>query len=73
MGGVNICNFDLKARALRLAGMVSVLDSPDDSSFFLCTYFVGWQLAFCTLVGFFCVIIPLLVLVLPLRFMFRVS
>ena len=46
LGGVNICNFELKAQALRLAGMVSVLDSPDDSSFFLCKHFVGRRLSF---------------------------
>ena len=33
-GGVNLDNLVLKAQALRLAGMASVLNSPDDSSVF---------------------------------------
>ena len=44
-GGVNLDNLVLKAQALRLAGMASVLNSPDDSSFFLCKYFLGRRLS----------------------------
>ena len=78
MGGVNIFNFELKAQAVCLAGIASVLDSPDDSSFFPCKYFVGQvsffvnillvsSYPFCTLVVSFCTITPLPVLVfLPL-------
>ena len=40
-GGINLINFKLKAQALRLAGMVSIINSPCDSSFFLCKYFAG--------------------------------
>ena len=40
-GGINVISFPLKAQALRLAGMASVLNFPDDSSFFMPKYFVG--------------------------------
>ena len=42
-GGINLINFKLKAQALDLclAGMVSIINSPCDSSFFLCKYFAG--------------------------------
>ena len=43
--GVNLDNLVSKAQALRLAGMASVLNSPDDSSFFLCKYFLGRRLS----------------------------
>ena len=45
-GGVNIVNFRLKAQSLRLAGMASTLNSPEDASFFLCKYFVGRRCSF---------------------------
>ena len=41
MRGINLINFKLKAQALCLAGMVSIINSPCDSSFFLCKYFAG--------------------------------
>ena len=34
-GGINVINLPLKAQALTLAGMASVLNSPEDSSFFM--------------------------------------
>ena len=40
-GGINLINFKLKAEALCLAGMVSIINSPCDSSFFFCKYFAG--------------------------------
>ena len=40
-GGTNLINFKLKAQALCLAGMVSIINLPCDSSFFLCKYFAG--------------------------------
>ena len=40
-GGINLSNLLLKSFALKLAAMVKILDSPKDSSFFLCKYFVG--------------------------------
>ena len=40
-GCINLINFKLKAQALRLAGMVSIINSPCDSSFFLGKYFAG--------------------------------
>ena len=40
-GGINLINIKLKAQALCLAGMVSIINSPCDSSFFSCTYFAG--------------------------------
>ena len=40
-GGINLINFKLKAQALCLAGMVSIINSPCDSSFFFCKYFAG--------------------------------
>ena len=44
-GGLNISNFELKCSALRISSVVSTLSSPDDSSFFLCKYFVGSHVA----------------------------
>ena len=44
-GGLGLRNFLLKCRALSLAGLASTLDSPGDSSFFLCKYFVGRRLS----------------------------
>ena len=40
-GGINLINFKLKAQALCLAGMVSIINSPCDSSFFFCKYIAG--------------------------------
>ena len=40
-GGINLINFKLKAQALCLAGMVSIINSPCDSNFFLRKYFAG--------------------------------
>ena len=44
-GGVGIINLKLKCQALQLAGMVSILDTPVDSSFFLSKYFIGRRLS----------------------------
>ena len=40
-GGINVISLPLKVQALRLAGMAFVLNSPEDSCFFMPTYFVG--------------------------------
>ena len=44
-GGLGICNLALKCDALRLSCMISTVSSSEDSSFFLCKYFVGRRLA----------------------------
>ena len=44
-GGINVISLPLKAQALRLAGMASVLNSPEDSSFFMLKYYVGRRLS----------------------------
>ena len=44
-GGINVISLPLKAQALRLAGMAFVLNSPEDSSFFMLKYFVGRRLS----------------------------
>ena len=44
-GGISICNLPLKADALMLASLVTIIDSDEDSSFFLCKYFVGRRLS----------------------------
>ena len=44
-GGLGLDNFDLRCKSLGLAGMISTLGSPSDSSFFLCKYFVGRRLS----------------------------
>lgn len=44
-GGIGICNLSLKSEALMLASLVSVIDSSEDSSFFLCKYLVGRRLS----------------------------
>ena len=44
-GGINVISLPLKAQALRLAGMAYVLNSPEDSSFFMLKYFVGRRLS----------------------------
>ena len=41
MGGLGICSLDLKCRALRLACALTIINSPTDSSSFLCRYFIG--------------------------------
>ena len=45
LGGLGLCNCLLKCCALSLAGLATTLDSPGDSSFFLCKYFVGRRLS----------------------------
>ena len=45
LGGCNLCNLKLKCDSLRVASMVSTVDSPDDNSFYLCKYFVGRRLS----------------------------
>ena len=40
-GGISICNLLLKSLALMLASLVAIIDSSEDSGFFLCKYFVG--------------------------------
>ena len=44
-GGLNISNLELKSVALRLSSVSYTLSLPEDSSFFLCKYFVGGSLA----------------------------
>ena len=44
-GGINICNLRFKCDALRLASAITTINSPDDSSFFLCKYFLGRRLS----------------------------
>lgn len=44
-GGLNVANLDLKCMALRLSAIVATVSDPDDSSFFLCKYFIGSSLA----------------------------
>lgn len=44
-GGLNVANLELKCCALRIMSVVSTLRLPDDSSFFLCKYFLGSRLA----------------------------
>ena len=40
-GGLGLVNLRLKAQSLRLAGMVATLADKNDSSLFLCRFFVG--------------------------------
>ena len=44
-GGLYITNLDLKCEALCLSSVISMINSPEDSSFFLCKYFLGSFLA----------------------------
>ena len=44
-GGINVCDFKIKCDALQLASLVSVIDSPNDSSFFLAKYFICRRLS----------------------------
>ena len=44
-GGLGLTNFPRKCEALRVSSLVATLNDPDDKSFFLCKYFVGWHLA----------------------------
>ena len=44
-GGLDLDNFGLRCKSLRLVGMASTLGCPSDSSFFLCKYFVGRRLS----------------------------
>ena len=68
-GGINVISLPLKTQALRLAGMASVLNSPEDSSFFffLSTLLVAVYLV-CVPNGFLCATI--LLLALPSRLLF---
>ena len=44
-GGVNLTNLKLKCQALKLAGMISTLNTCDDSSFFICEYCFGSRMS----------------------------
>lgn len=44
-GGLNIANLELKCIALRLTSVISTITLLDDSSFFLCKYYIGAPLA----------------------------
>ena len=44
-GGLNITNLELKCIALRLTSVLSTIELLDDSSSFLCKYFIGNPLA----------------------------
>lgn len=44
-GGLNIANLELKCIALRLTSVVSTITLLDDSSLFLCKYYIGRPLA----------------------------
>lgn len=44
-GGLNIANLELKCIALRLTSVISTITLLDDSSFFLCKYYIGRPLA----------------------------
>lgn len=45
VGGLGICNLKLKCQALLLSLVISTISKPDDSSFFLCKYFIGCHLS----------------------------
>ena len=45
VGGLSICNLQLKCQALLLSLIVSTISNSDDSSFFLCKYFIGRRLS----------------------------
>ena len=40
-GGIGVCNLFLTADALMLASLVMIIDSDEDSSFFLFKYLLG--------------------------------
>lgn len=44
-GGLNVTNLELKCIALRLTSVISTIGLREDSSFFLCKYFIGRPLA----------------------------
>ena len=44
-GGLALPNFVLKCETLRPASMLNTVRNLGDKKFFLCKYFVGWQLA----------------------------
>lgn len=44
-GGLNVINLELKSVALCLSSVISTINLPEDSSFFLCKYFIGGSLA----------------------------
>lgn len=45
LGGINLCNLKLKCESLRVASLVTVISSSEDSCYFLCKYFVGRRLS----------------------------
>ena len=44
-GGLNVSSLELKCTALRVSSVVSTISQSEDSSFFLCKYFIGHRLA----------------------------
>ena len=44
-GVLNVCDLRLKCEALRLTATIATVDNADDSSFFLCKYFIGRRLS----------------------------
>ena len=44
-GGINLLNLRMKCQVLRVAGMISILANLSDSSFYLCTFYVGRRLS----------------------------
>lgn len=44
-GGISLLNLGLKCQALRVAGMISVINDVLDSSFYLCRFYVGRRLS----------------------------
>lgn len=45
LGGLHVSNLELKCAALRLSTVLTLVSEPEDSSYFLCRYFVGGRLA----------------------------
>ena len=45
LGGLGISNLKLRCQALLLSLIVMTISNPDDSSFFLCKYFIGRRLS----------------------------
>jgi len=67
-GGLNISNLEFKGVALRLSSINCTLSFPEDSSFFLCKYFVRDSLAPSVLNGVRLETIPLQVQLSPHSF-----
>ena len=44
-GGLGIVNLPLKCDSLRVSALFTTIGNPEDKSYFLCKYFVGWHLA----------------------------